>query len=618
MGKSESHRFLNSRTITSPTPSNTAGSQTRSKTATLGTRSSQQPPGLFRVDSMCDRFSDLSVNRGTVKRPVLKKTKSALVSSSKNTKLPIKPSTIPGRGSPTIAQHYTQRKNTAPHASHGVSGSKKPVGTSSPSIGRVNTSSSTVKKNKTPSSKRSLPNLLPNKNIVGSPMEDIPENNILSPPRAESEPPSFMDLPDYHFKTPPQQQQYRHLFHENESRLITMNDRYDLSPDSFRILQMMQNGGIGNKMQVDVNEWVSDTNKALSLRLVYPKDLASPEPFAPLLTWPLYGEEELFYGYKNLKISLSYASGSLYSYLACSYSEKQQGVPNVLLPIAEKLTEGYTGNYDDFLHRVETDAETFRPMGEKFHEYTRRIDDSEEVTYELYLCSFDTPGFKQYHRRMQLFLLWYIDGVNFLKEDEPWEFVVAYEKRMRGSNPMYTFIGYTSFYSFFYFPDKKRVQISQFIILPPFQRKGHAGEMYNNLYNLLLARQEVAEIGVEQPNDDFMDMRDKNDMERLFKDGVFEGVTAPVGPEFVEKIHKKYKLYLGQAERCVEIGLLRNCKRNVKSAYKAYRIFVKARIYRKQMNGIQEFSAQEKKDKLAEVYQALEEDYMEVLNRLTC
>jgi Histone acetyl transferase HAT1 N-terminus len=38
-----------------------------------------------------------------------------------------------------------------------------------------------------------------------------------------------------------------------------------------------------------------------------------------------------------------------------------------------------------------------------------------------------TPGFRDYHRRMQIFILLYIEAGSYIQEDdERWEFVVLY------------------------------------------------------------------------------------------------------------------------------------------------------------------------------------------------
>jgi len=39
----------------------------------------------------------------------------------------------------------------------------------------------------------------------------------------------------------------------------------------------------------------------------------------------------------------------------------------------------------------------------------------------LLKCSLSTPGFNEYHRRLQLFLLWTIEGASYIDEtDKKW------------------------------------------------------------------------------------------------------------------------------------------------------------------------------------------------------
>ena len=135
--------------------------------------------------------------------------------------------------------------------------------------------------------------------------------------------------------------------------------------------------------------------------------------------------------------------------------------PTVYISTASPLQvlSGYYKDEAEFLARVEEDAMTFRPSGQLIYSYTRpspvqsgkgkgvanpRTLDPESqdvVVFEAYhvspniLCSqhhsfrrkatWNTPGFKEYHRKMQLFILLYIEAGSFISEDEDiWEFVV--------------------------------------------------------------------------------------------------------------------------------------------------------------------------------------------------
>ena len=60
-----------------------------------------------------------------------------------------------------------------------------------------------------------------------------------------------------------------------------------------------------------------------------------------------------------------------------------------------------------------------------------------------------------------------------------------------------------------------RSRISQFVILPPFQRGGNGSLFYNSIFDHYLKEPQTIEITVEDPNEAFDDMRDLNDLARL-------------------------------------------------------------------------------------------------------
>lgn len=74
-----------------------------------------------------------------------------------------------------------------------------------------------------------------------------------------------------------------------------------------------------------------------------------------------------------------------------------------------------------------------------------------------------TPKFRDYHRRAQIFILMYIEAGSYIEEDDDrWEFVVLYERRRRkdaARTPVYHFVGYSSLYPFWCWPDKIRLRL---------------------------------------------------------------------------------------------------------------------------------------------------------------
>jgi hypothetical protein len=87
-----------------------------------------------------------------------------------------------------------------------------------------------------------------------------------------------------------------------------------------------------------------------------------------------------------------------------------------------------------------------------------------------------------------------------------------------------------------------RLRLSQFLILPPFQRAGHGGKFYDIIFKNAREDPTVQEISIEDPSAAFEDLRDRRDLMFLETNGVFQGVKAPASTQWVEETRKKYKM----------------------------------------------------------------------------
>lgn len=182
-------------------------------------------------------------------------------------------------------------------------------------------------------------------------------------------------------------------------------------------------------------------------------------------------------------------------------------------------------------------------------------------TYEVWKGSLADPAVKQLVKRIQLLVLFYIEGGSYIGEDadgkdEPdyslarWSVFFLYKKPST-VDEQYVFQGYSTVYHFWLFqtptppaspgktpallePKKNeswelpsgeypytelphRARISQFIILPPFQGKGAGAMLYNTIFNLQSKDESTKEITVEDPNEAFDLLRDLCDMKYLRK-----------------------------------------------------------------------------------------------------
>ncbi|KAI8075456.1 acyl-CoA N-acyltransferase [Gilbertella persicaria] len=377
---------------------------------------------------------------------------------------------------------------------------------------------------------------------------------------------------------------------------------------------------------VDFSDWACNTNECTQISLVEPQrgDSDSLAPvhsttFHPDFTYPIFGDHETAFGYKDLSIQIKYTSGSLRPYLKIHYSQKYPSLASanaddLSKTLSEHLPAHYLTNEDQFISTVKHDYETFRPLGEKVQEYTRESNDGTMEYFEIYKNSFSNEKFREYHARMQLFVLLFVEGMSYIEDDDQkWEIYTVYKREKASESFAYHFVGYCTTYPFYCWPENTRMRISQFLILPPYKKKGHGSKLYQTIYELFRSRTEICEITVEDPNEEFSDMRDKNDIRYLLEHEAFKGLKAPVSAEKIEQLCSIFKLTNRQTQRCIEMYLLSNVNKLNEEEYKAYRLQVKKRLYSFNFDVLREMEEEERKDKLHQTYLAVEEDYHRLL-----
>ncbi|KAJ1737736.1 histone acetyltransferase 1 [Coemansia sp. Benny D160-2] len=398
-----------------------------------------------------------------------------------------------------------------------------------------------------------------------------------------------------------------------------------------------------------VSQWATDTNEAVHIHLVSGEsaegvlrsldvraeddqeeeeeeedDGADVIQFHPAFTYQMYGQQERVFGYKGLRINLHYAAGSLATLLDTEYTKRidqmETSLPvslkadDVETPMRKMLSESAVcSSKEEFAQRVAADTREFRPLGKKCHEYVHQ-----DIAYEIYDNAFADKEFCEYHRRIQTFVMFYIEGAQFIDDlDEKWRVFTVFEKLDIQGSTSYSFVGYCTMYQFFHWPDRKRARISQFLVLPPFQGQGHGSQLYRFIHSLVRRTPEYADLTVEDPSESFDDMRDRNDMRLLLDHNAFEGLEAPVDAQTVGKMQAQYKLSRRQTVRCIEIALLKKLdKAKRPDEYRQYRLFVKRRIYAQNADSLSGLDDKEKKEKVAESFAAVEDDYHRILSLL--
>lgn len=124
-----------------------------------------------------------------------------------------------------------------------------------------------------------------------------------------------------------------------------------------------------------------------------------------------------------------------------------------------------------------------------------------------------------FNSRVQPLLLFFIDGASIIDPtDKKW--LIYFLTDLEGE--IYAF---SSMYPFLLFPDKKRLRISQFFVMPPHQRKGFGSILYGEIMKSVSRNDDVKEVTVEDPSETFTLFRLANDF-ALTESGDVPKLTA--------------------------------------------------------------------------------------------
>lgn len=393
---------------------------------------------------------------------------------------------------------------------------------------------------------------------------------------------------------------------------------------------------------------VTNSNEVLEFRLIRDlDDLNSKETvFKPEMTYQVFGDREIIFGYQDLKVQLFYSAGYLETYLGMTYTEKvnaeYEGVEadEVLTKIAAKLAPDVHYSLTNFTNALSKD-DMFTPYGKLIHSFSLN-DEGTTRRFEVYKADMNYKGFREYHQRIQTFLLWYIDAALFIDiDDDRWQYFNIFEKYTTSvGTSRYATIGFATVYRYYAYPQHIRPRIAQFLILPPFRRMGLGTHMLQAIYREYIARNEVKDITVESPSDVFQRLRN-------YVDALNCSTLPSFKPEHLKKgfdeemvIEARDKLRINKKQARIVYEILRLRATNVANVeeYRAYRLDVKNRLNipfkRKQNeeakieralrnedkrtytsdNGLP--SEEQRKEILEKEYRFLEDEYKTVIKRL--
>ncbi|XP_039613558.1 histone acetyltransferase type B catalytic subunit [Polypterus senegalus] len=401
-----------------------------------------------------------------------------------------------------------------------------------------------------------------------------------------------------------------------------------------------------NDMEKKLAEYKCDTNEAISLKLVrFPEDVEDDGiTFHPEYSHQCFGDDEIAFGYKGLQIQLYYSAGNLTTLFNVKYSSKVTDKFDCVEPddIEGKLRDiipaGFCCNTDDFITLLEKESK-FKPFGALLHTYSVHNEEAgEDITYQIHKADMSCPGFREYHERLQTFLMWFIETASFIDvDDEKWDYFLIFEKYNKDGETLFATVGYMTVYNYYVFPDKTRPRVSQMIILPPFQGEGHGAQLLETVHRYYMTDPKVMDITAEDPSENYVRLRDFVLVKFCQSLPSFSPANLVHGfsKEMIKESQEKLKINKKHARRVYEILRLRATDMSDADHARAYRLEIKKRLvgpYKKNQrelakmtrclrpeemsNQINIINLQVQHEELEKSYQELLADYKRVIERL--
>ncbi|KAG9510093.1 Histone acetyltransferase type B catalytic subunit, partial [Fragariocoptes setiger] len=207
-------------------------------------------------------------------------------------------------------------------------------------------------------------------------------------------------------------------------------------------------------------------------------------------------------------------------------------------------------------------------------------------TFCIYKASLEDPGFLKFQASMQSFVMWFIDAANVVDiEDNRWDYFLVFEKCVpEGTNvtsdARFYFVGYSTVYRYYAYPDKTRPRVSQMLLLPPFRRNTIGTHLLQTIYNWYVSQRDTLDITAEDPNEEFIYMRDALDCKNCMKLEVFQPDRLSQGwsDEMAREAQEKLRICKRQARKVYEILKLRNLDTSDEHLYKQFRLEIKNRL----------------------------------------
>jgi len=409
-----------------------------------------------------------------------------------------------------------------------------------------------------------------------------------------------------------------------EIETTTKRIKLDIDTEIKNEVEEISDGDV--EMEDPFPEWTVRANDVMNISFVRSEEdmKDKTKQFHPSFTHQNFNKEKIV-GFKGLQLNLYFspAFDVLVENIFTEKSEKQPIADDVLRILSTRLTQGQPVNdRTTFMKLLDDQNYNFKPFGNLIHSYQTS---KPNTTYEIYKCELTDPNVKQFHVKVQPFVLWFIDGASYItsigdnEDDSSWNIFYIFEKQQESEKSKYSLVGFTTIYNFYAYPDLMRKRISQVLILPTYQRQGHGVHLLRSIYNDCHSNPKIKDITVEDASLDFTRLRDCVDIKILLEEVDFfkEDPLPSLDSTIVEQIRKETKFSTEQIKHCYDIIDFKQTDQQDKEQYKEFRMRIKRKLYKKYEDILSDKSdPKEKKQELDAIYKELEQGFKDVLSKV--
>lgn len=288
----------------------------------------------------------------------------------------------------------------------------------------------------------------------------------------------------------------------------------------------------------------TQANKSIYFKIIYTEkefegfqNQNFENSFQPTYTYELFANE-LIHGYKGLKILISLTPKTFFAHINIIYSHKLPMSDNLEEIFANHYKNRYTKDKNIFLEQLKKENDIKSPKGKLIHE------EGLKKIYNLDILNDDFTG-ESYS--LQAMCTFFIDAASFIPlETNFWGYFLITEiYDEKDKDKKWKTLGFCSYKNFHIEINKYYTMLSQFLVIPTYQRKGVGTFLLENIYKYLF-KEDISclEITTEDPDIEFILMRDFTICKIIVNEKFIDNLLRLYSGEIIEnkEIYDKFNL----------------------------------------------------------------------------